>query len=227
MNPDPYQEAWKMQPTHPPLAIDADRLLAEVREGERTFAAMIFLRDAREVGVSLVMIPIWIVMGVKIGLPWTWYLTIPGLVWIAAFMLIDRRRQRRKRPAAGESLRGHVEESLAQVEHQIWLLRNVVWWYLLPLAIPIFAFFGQVSWRMRHLGGWEAVAGFSMMVAIVTAVFGFIAWLNQAAVRSTLEPRRQELVTLLQSLGAGEAAESEGEWAQQKTAARSKPGGGL
>lgn len=211
MNPDPYQEAWKMQPTHPPLAIDPDRLLAEVREGERTFAAMIFLRDAREVGVSLVMIPIWIVMGVKIGLPWTWYLTIPGLVWIAAFMLIDRRRQRRKWPAPGESLRGHVEESLAQVEHQIWLLRSVVWWYLLPLAIPMFAFFGQVSWRMRHLGGWEAVIGFSMMVAIVTAVFGFIAWLNRAAVRSTLEPRRQELVTLLQSLGAGEAAESEGE----------------
>lgn len=200
MNPDPYQEAWKMQPTHPPLAIDPDRLLAEVREGERTFAAMIFLRDAREVGVSLVMIPVWIVMGVKIGLPWTWYLTIPGLVWIAAFMLIDRRRQRRKRPAAGESLRSHVEESLAQVEHQIWLLRNVVWWYLLPLAIPMFAFFGQVSWRMRHLGGWEAVIGFAMMITIVTVVFGLIARLNWTAVRTTLQPRRDELDGLLRSL---------------------------
>lgn len=189
-----------MQPTHPPLAIDPDRLLVEVRSKQQAFAATIVWRDAREVGVSLVMIPIWIVMGVKIGLPWTWYLTIPGLVWIAAFMLIDRRRQRRKRPAAGESLRGHVEESLAQVEHQIWLLRNVVWWYLLPLAVPMFAFFGQVSWRMRHLGAWEAVIGFTMMVVIVTVVFGLIARLNWTAIRTTLEPRRTELETLLRSL---------------------------
>ena len=200
MNPDPYQEAWKMQSSDARLEVDADRLLAEVREGERAFATMIVFRDAREVGVSLVMIPIWIVMGVKMALPWTWYLVIPGLVWIAAFMLVDRRRQRRKRPAPGESLRGHVEESLAQVEHQIWLLRNVVWWYLLPLAVPMFAFFGQVSWRMRHLGGWEAVIGFTMMVVIVTVVFGLIARLNWTAIRTTLEPRRTELETLLRSL---------------------------
>jgi len=139
-------------------------------------------------------------MGVTMSLPWTWYLVIPGLVWIAAFMLLDRRRQRRKRPAPGESLRGHVEDSLAELEHQIWLLRNVVWWYLLPLALPMFTFFGQVCWRVRHLGVGEAVAGFVLMVGFVLAVFTFIAWLNRAAIRSQLEPRRQELAALLTSL---------------------------
>lgn len=181
-------------------AIDADRLLEEVRGKERAFAATIFWRDAREVGVSLVMIPVWIVMGVKLSLPWTWYLTIPGLAWIAAFMLVDRARQTRKRSGPGESLRLRVEDSLAQVEHQIWLLRNVVWWYLLPLALPMFTFFGQVCWRVRHLGVGEAVAGFVLMVGFVLAVFTFIAWLNRAAIRSQLEPRRQELAALLTSL---------------------------
>ena len=139
-------------------------------------------------------------MGVKLSLPWTWYLTIPGLAWIAAFMLVDRARQTRKRSGPGESLRLRVEDSLAQVEHQIWLLRNVVWWYLLPLAVPMFAFFGQVCWRVRHLGVGEAVAGFVLMVGFVLAVFTFIAWLNRAAIRSQLEPRRQELAALLTSL---------------------------
>ena len=45
-----------------------------------------------------------------------------------------------------EPLLSCVKDSLAQVEHQIWLLRNVFWWYLLPSAIPLLAFFAHVSW---------------------------------------------------------------------------------
>jgi hypothetical protein len=39
-----------------------------------------------------------------------------------------------------------------------------------------------------------------MMVVFLAAVYGFIYWLNQYAVRATLEPRRQELAALLTSL---------------------------
>jgi len=198
--PDPLRQAWQAEGAHPQLRINMEQLLSDVRRDQQAFATMIVWRDAREVGVALVMIPVWIVMGVKLALPWTWYLTIPGLVWIAAFLLVDRRRQNRKRPEPGESLRRRVEDSLAQVEHQVWLLRNVVWWYLLPLAVPMFTFFGQVCWRIRHLGGWEALAGLVLMVGFVSVIFGFIAWLNRFAVRATLEPKRQELEALLRSL---------------------------
>lgn len=78
---------------------------------------------------------------------------VPVLVWIAAFMLADRMRHKRQPPALGEPLRQRVESSLTQVEHQIWLLRNVLWWYLLPPALSILAFFGQVAWQARS-GGW-------------------------------------------------------------------------
>src|SRR6476469_8289378 len=101
MTPDPLQEAWQAQPQP---AVDADQLVREFRRGQQRFAAMIFWRDVREVGFCLLTLPVWVGMGVGMGLPWTWYLVMPGLLWIAAFMTIDRMRQRRRRALPGDPL---------------------------------------------------------------------------------------------------------------------------
>ena len=55
-------------------------------------------------------------------------------------------RHKRKPSEPGDPLLESVKESLTQVEHQIWLLRNVFWWYLLPFTISILAFFAHVTW---------------------------------------------------------------------------------
>src|ERR671916_752818 len=114
MDPDPLQEVWQSQ-SRP--AIDADQLVREFRRGEHQFAAIIFWRDAREVGVSLLLLSVWVVMGIGIGLPWSWYLMMPGIVWIGAFTTADRIRQGRRRELPGESLVRGVQSSLAEVEH--------------------------------------------------------------------------------------------------------------
>lgn len=204
MDPDPLQQAWQTPENQPRMKIDMQQLLSDVRHDQKAFAVMILLRDAREIGVTLVLIPVWLVLGAKLNLPWTWYLAIPGMLWIDAFLLIHRLRQNRKRPEPGESLRRHVEDSLAQVEHQIWLLRNVFWWYLFPLGVPIFLFFAQVSWRTRD-GSWGPVILFVTLSTFILAVFGYVAWLNQVAVRDGLEPRRAELERLLMGLGDEDA----------------------
>ena len=82
-------------------------------------------RDVREVGTSLVMVPVWLALGIGLSLPWTWYLTVPAMLWIAGFMLVDRKRHPRQASEPGEPLLIGANKSLAQVEHQIWLLRNV------------------------------------------------------------------------------------------------------
>src|SRR4051794_18269005 len=197
MDPDPLQEAWQSQPEP---AMDTDGLVREFRRGQERFAAMIFWRDVREVGVSLILLPIWVAMGVGIGLPWTWYLMMPGLVWIAAFMTVDRMWQRRRGALPGDPLVRGVESSLAEVEHQIWLLRNVHWWYLLPLAVPMLAFFAHTFWQVSRRNIWEAAIATSFATVFVGGVYTLIYWINQKAVRSTLEPRRQELTSMLQRL---------------------------
>jgi hypothetical protein len=199
MNPDEFKQAWQTQTSQARLTIAAELLLKEVQRNQWHLTIAIFWRDVREVGMAILMAPLWIYLGVKLSLPWTWYLTVPALAWIAGFMLVDRMRHKRQPPEPGEPLRRGVESSLAQVEHQIWLLRNVLWWYLLPLALPMLAFLGQVAFGARS-SGWLGALVVAPMVIVVAVVFTGVYWLNQKAVGSALEPRRQELEGLLTSL---------------------------
>ena len=218
---DELRQAWQSQTSPRRLTLDAELVLNEVRRNERQFAAMIYCRDLREVGVALVLIPVWFYLGFKQSLPWSWYVVVPGLIWIAAFMLIDRHRQRPHQSQPGDSLRTSVEKSLAQVEHQIWLLRNVLWWYLLPIVIAVAGFMGAEFWEVelmtrqaapngphptpagetgliviRAVGFGSVLLGF----AVVIILYRWIYRLNQSAVRRKLEPRRDELQSLLASL---------------------------
>jgi hypothetical protein len=199
MNPDDFKQTWQAQTSPAQLAIDAELLLTELRRNQQYFTATIYWRDVREVGTAVLMLPVWVFMGVKLSLPWTWYLTVPALMWIAGFMLVDRIRHKRATPGPGESLRQRAEISLYQVKHQIWLLRNVLWWYLLPLAVPMLIFFGEIAWQVRS-SGWQAALVFTLASAVVAISFGAIYRLNQYAVRSELAPRRDELESLLKGL---------------------------
>ena len=199
MNPDNLKQAWQTQTSQTRLTMDSELVLEVVRRQQQCFTAGIFWRDVREVGLSLLMVPLWIYLGVKQSLPWTWYMTVPALLWIAGFMLADRMRHKRQPPEPGEPLRQRVESSLTQVEHQIWLLRNVHWWYLLPIALSCLAFFSQGAWQARSGGWWTALA-VSVVIALVGFVLAVVYWLNQYAVRSELEPKRRELERLLMSL---------------------------
>ncbi len=199
MNPDDFKRAWQTQTSQARLTMDAELVLDEVRRDQVRFTAAIFWRDVREVGTSLLMVPLWVYLGVKNSLPWTWYLAVPAFLWIAGYMLVDRMRHKRQPAEPSELLRQYVESSLAHVEHQIWLLRHVLWWYLLPLALAMLAFWGQVTWEERSGGWWTALAA-SGVVALVLMVYAGVYRLNQYAVRSGLEPRRRELEAMLVSL---------------------------
>jgi len=221
MNPDDFKRAWQAQTSHTQLKVDAELLFEEVQRNQRSFTATIFWRDVREVGVSLLLVPLWLYLGVTLSLPWAWYLTVPVLLWIAGFMLVDRKRFQRQHPEPSDSLRRCVESSLAQVEHQIWLLRNVLWWYVLPpalsilaflaqaLALPILALCAQAGWEARS-GVWMTVLGLAAVVTVTAYFFVGVNRMNQEAVRSKLEPRRQELEAILAHLTAANEAHVEG-----------------
>jgi hypothetical protein len=204
---DNLQAAWQSQPLPARLTIDTELLLTEVRRNQRYFTNAIFWRDVREVAIALLMVPVIIAMGIKLPLPWTWYLLLPGVLWIAGFMLIDRLRQRKRQTGPSDSLTDRLKSSLDQVEHQIWLLRNIVWWYILPTAIPAMLFTAHVVWNGLSsvwAEGPRVVLLLGVTFALIVAAMVFMTiWIyqaNQRAVRNDLQPRRAELTALLASL---------------------------
>jgi CubicO group peptidase (beta-lactamase class C family) len=212
--PDKFQQAWQTQANRSRITVDANLLTDMVQRNQRDFRATIFRRDCLEIGVGLIMLPCWFYLGASGTLPWTWYLTVPAIIWVIGFILVDRRRHPQKPIEPGAPLLASAQESLTQLEHQIWLLRNVFWWYLLPFTVSILAFFAHVSLQeLVPAEGWLAtlaqLGSFVFLSAILFFVYGFIYWLNQYAVRKQLEPRRQELLKLLKALqddGTGEAS---------------------
>jgi hypothetical protein len=211
MNADHFQQAWRAQASRTRVTIDAELLLKEVQRNQRDFRATILHRDVIEVGVGLLLLPYWFYQGLTSSLPWTWWLTVPAIIWVIGFFLVDRWRHPQTPSDPGEPLITCVKNSLAQVEHQIWLLRNVGWWYLLPFAISILAFFAHVAWQSSD--DWLQALGVAAPLCVfILALYTFIYWLNQRCVRKQLEPRRQELLTLSASLGDESTSEVSGEF---------------
>jgi CubicO group peptidase (beta-lactamase class C family) len=199
MDFDSFQKAWQSQASQTRVTIDADLLRREVQRSQQSFRATIFHRDFRELAVGLVTLPLWFYLGHRYSLPWTWWLAIPAITWVCLFIVVDRIRHKQRPSEPGEPLLDCVNSSLTQVEHQIWLLRNVFWWYLLPFTIPIMAFFMQVAWK-RSSTFWMFVLALTPYAIFLLVLYWFLYWLNQHAVRRSLVPRRAELLTLRASL---------------------------
>ncbi|MGI8905893.1 MAG: hypothetical protein ACR2IE_05315 [Candidatus Sumerlaeaceae bacterium] len=198
MNITTFEAAWNTQP-HGRITIDMDILVNEVRQNDAQFRATIFWRDAREIIIALLIVPIFWYMGQRLHKPWTWYLVIPAVLWIASFMLVDRFLRKGKRAQPGADFRAFVISSLAEVRHQVWLLRNVAWWYLMPIALAFTIDTIPGLWARTQLDS-ARVVGSLLGLAVVYAVFAGIWWLNQYVVRKDLEPRASQLKKLLAEL---------------------------
>jgi Na+/proline symporter len=198
MNFEDLQKAWQSQDPGAKVTINADVLLKEVRRNQQQFQAMILWRDVREVVGCLLLMLYFLYHGIRHD-DWTDYLMAMASFSVGTFMLVDRVRQRRKRPAANHSLKSCIETSLHQVNHQVWLLKNVFWWALLPFAAAVGISIGHSVLHARNPGLAAMIIGMAA-VLFITLVYWGIYWVNQFAVRKCLEPRRQELETLLASL---------------------------
>ena len=197
MNFEDFQKTWQQQEVMPKISVDTNLLLKEVRRKQQQFRRTIFWRDVREVGVAALLVPSFIASGLKIS--WTLHLCALGCFVVGAFMLLDRWQQKKKTPDLNGSLKDCAATALAEVSHQIWLLKNILWWYLLPIFVPIMIFFGWVAWRVPA-SITEKISHLLPQVSFVVLLYAGIYWLNQSCVKKNLEPRRQELEKLLNEI---------------------------
>lgn len=188
------QTQWQEQESGAQVKVDREALSKLIQRNQRSFEGTIFRRDCIEIAVALGLIPFWIWSGVVGNLPWTWYLVIPGALWVAGFLYFDRRVRKRKAPRPGSSLREYAMHAKVEVLHQVKLLKGVFWWYLFPISLPICLFFFQVAWMS---GDWW---GFAHNCLFVGLIYWGVYELNQRAVRKDLIPRAEELQGFLDSL---------------------------
>jgi hypothetical protein len=206
------QNQWQKEGGNAAVQISYDVLLKEIKRSKNYFNAMIFWRDMREIVVGIALVVYFFYAGMREKQLWPLFLIAGCVLFVCLFLLADRLYYRRKNDLQNNTLREYVENSLAQVNHQIWLLRNIFWWNLLPVLLSIVVFNVYVTfsiYKKLHIVRGEikttiaAILYFLISFLITAAIFWGVYWMNQWAVKKELLPRKEELGNLLKGLEDG------------------------
>lgn len=200
---------WQKDATAAKLTIDSDMLIREVKRNKEAFESTIFWRDFREVAVSIIMVGVFLYGAFKskdnIWVAGALVVVALACLYVAVFFLVDRRLQRKKEARHTDPLLACIESSLMQVNHQIWLLKNVFWWYLLPPGAGIALVFIAINVELfRVLPAKLVLPGCLFGMLFVVLIFVGVYWLNQFAVRKGLIPRKEELEAMLKNIANGD-----------------------
>jgi hypothetical protein len=193
MNIDELKEALhQLESETDSTSLDLDAVREQVVKSRR----QLNFRDLRE-SVASVVVVVLFAPAIFTRLPAMTRLgacvTCLAAVVIGVVLWLGNRRYR-SRPEL--SVDDYLGAEIAHLDYQVWLLRNVSWWYLAPLAIGFLMF----VWGMNPVP--------SALVLSVGYYFldRFINWLNQRAVRNVLIPQRNELIRVRASLNEPEAS---------------------
>ena len=202
------QMMWQAEAGRADVRRSIDSLIEVAEARGKAFRRMIDFRDFREIGISVILIPAWIWLGMRTDQPWTWYLTLGGILWTALYQIWVRQKQKRlaERVPPNATFIESLQEDRRQVQHQIDHLRGVAWWYLLPYGIPLSIYFLHVSWNLADT--WiEILTGAGGSILFVVVLYAVIYWINQKAVQVQLQPQRETLDRMIAELRGGVSEE--------------------
>ena len=201
MNFDELTHAWQSQDPDKTVAMDVTVLKKLVHREQQNWRLLLLCRDIREMVACCLVVSFTLYAAIAWGFTLAYPLAGAAL-FIGGFFLVDRALQRSRQPRKEQPLVEFLTRSIDQMDHQIWLLRNVLWWYLLPGIIATAVILGYVFYLVVR-DGVSSQADVWALLFLCGVAAGSV-WidmavyrLNQRAVRDELEPRKQELAELL------------------------------
>jgi hypothetical protein len=190
---DRLQQAWQSQPDGT-LGINPDQLLKVVRLERRT----IFWCDVFVILTFLCVMVFMLWSAFRdIQKDWPWLISAASDAWVVGYILFNRWRRQRDAARYDEPLLAHVEWAIKDIEHRMWLDRDSLWWYVLPIAagcmIPPVLFFAMEYSKRPLL---DSLIPLLLILGVFAAVFTFVHLVMKYGRRMGLETRRQELLAL-------------------------------
>jgi len=164
--------------------------LDTIRENAMKSRATFKLRDFREIG-ACVLVFVGFFPFIFFDMPWM--ARLGSMICCCAAIFIGTSiylGQRRHQVLPELSVHEFLEAEIAHLDYQIQLLRSVSWWYLAPFAVG----FLMIVWGL--LPAPEAAFATACYFILDRAIY----WINQYAIRLDLQPQKEKLVRVYQSL---------------------------
>lgn len=190
---DTLQQAWQSQCSKP-IDVKPDQLLKVARHERRV-----------QLLVDIGIISFFFCVGIlmlgwafrDIQKDWPWLISSASVAWVVGYILFNRWRRRHHAAHYDEPLLAHVEWSIKDIEHQMWLDRYSPWWYILPITlgcmIPPIIFFAMDYTKRPLLDSLMPLLGTE---GVFAATFIFAYLVMKFGVRIADAKRRQELLAL-------------------------------
>lgn len=210
MDFDQMLDAWKAQDEAPLYGVNQE-LLRLVLQNERDKILRTMRRDqwiTYLVGPGMALFAafsLWVAILNGVPLLYTAAAAIGAItfaLWAGAFW-VSRMRQARRERAFGNSLKDEIGRNLSLTEYQI---ANGRWGAALLWTAPVMIGALLIYWLTFQINtdtGMSAWTHVWIVLAIIWSVV-FTAYAGDREVRRKLEPRRQRLRELLETLDAGE-----------------------
>lgn len=188
MNESELKQIWQEQKQTGPSPEDVRQIAQAVLSVDDKFRRKIWWRDVREIGAALIGA---VVFGL-VGQTWLRWIAVASCIFVAAYIVKSRIAVRVSRKEL--NVVDRVDQMLHETETQIRLLRSVLWWYLLPCAVGMFAL--VLDRPPRHF----SLPSLVISIGVVITGFVVVYRLNQRYAWKSLEPRRARLQKMLSEL---------------------------
>ena len=201
MKLDELKEAWKSQDTR--TTVRTVLLLESIKKMQRRYNRYIWLRNIREGWLTILAAVFFTCFAEsdvesKVQL-WPFYLAMLILFGIGVFRVLDNRQQKRRALEYKDSTLSFIECSLLNINHRIWLLENMIWWWVLPVVVGGILIIAQII----MLVGWQEPTLFWKLgkgVGIAGMILGVLYWGNLWTARKYWQPRKAELEAIADGL---------------------------
>lgn len=178
------KKIWNQQNNEPMYAINETALHRSIR-AKRDRAR--HLSNINDIGLIIIAILTSVILLLTGSNHIYDYLSAVMLLLIAGYVLIGRRGRKRVERHFDRSMLGDLDHAIANVNYEIKRNKTFIWWFMLPVGVPMFLNLVQgaaPSWKWL------------IILPVFLLAFGVVQW----ELRSKLLPRRQRLEALRNTL---------------------------
>ena len=200
MNIDDMKQAWQSE-----SGISQERfeqIGAKVSDSTRLLQKSIFRRDMAETFASAFVIVAFALMSrvAKTWIDWAgcWVAVVAGFI---IPMVLWWARKRPVAIASAANFRDFVDVEVDYLRRQVLIIGNVAWWYLLPLYVAVALIIVGMMGPEYRLG--ECIV-LGVCLAMITALYVYLWWLNQVACKKRLQPLHRYYADMAAALESGD-----------------------
>lgn len=192
------KKIWDEQNNEPLYAINEEALHRSIKAKKEKAARLTNINDIGLIAIGIITAIIYSLLSIVNKTPTIYdYLTVAAMLVIAGYIWFRRVRRKRQGQTYARTMLGDLDHAIANVTYEANRSKNMVWWYILPLAILVML---NLMLGQRDVSIWTWV--------VVAAAFVLSALLVRWDYNRCQKPRLQKLVALRKKLTEETEAES-------------------